>query len=245
MFWLFGDSGVPIVFAASSQAPSQGALAEKTLQRAIQLANEKERGVSVVYDGIVYSPLKLKVESTGQNGFKNWNMRTPVFSGLSLIQSPLEADPYILSQLLEDAVNSLLYYQLYPGMRAEYVTTLIEKGAKNVFLELYDTGTAGLKSGPYSLKDVFSFGRKRGARFFCTSPPEAIIDFSGYSSSIELWREGAVPMGFLTTESSVARFLAASILSDDDEERADIMDSSLENQEPLSLRSNLKRSSRA
>jgi aspartyl-tRNA(Asn)/glutamyl-tRNA(Gln) amidotransferase subunit B len=51
------------------------------------------------------------------------------------------------------------------------------------------------------------------------------VDFSGYTTSRELWRIGAVPMGAYTTETAVARFLAASIIADNDEERAQFMES--------------------
>ena len=49
----------------------------------------------------------------------------------------------------------------------------------------------------------------RGVRFFCTSQQEGIVDFAGYVTSHELWKEGAVPMGALTTESAYTRLLAA------------------------------------
>jgi aspartyl-tRNA(Asn)/glutamyl-tRNA(Gln) amidotransferase subunit B len=50
------------------------------------------------------------------------------------------------------------------------------------------------------------------------------VDFSGYVSSKELWKEGAVPMGALTTETAVARFLAASIIADSEEELVSLME---------------------
>jgi aspartyl-tRNA(Asn)/glutamyl-tRNA(Gln) amidotransferase subunit B len=101
----------------------------------------------------------------------------------------------------------------------------MDRGVKNFFLELYDTGTAGFREGPYSLKRVFTMGKRRNTRFYCSSQQEGIVDFSGYTTSWELWREGAVPMGAYTTETAVARFLAASIIADNEEERAEFMDS--------------------
>jgi aspartyl-tRNA(Asn)/glutamyl-tRNA(Gln) amidotransferase subunit B len=158
-------------------------------------------------------------------------MTNPVFSGSSLLTGPLEADTYVFTQLLEDAVNSLCVIRLYPGLRSEYITSIMEHGARYFFLELYDTGTAGFREGPYSLKRAFSLGRKRQIRFYCTSQQEGIVDFSGYSTSRELWREGAVPLGAYTTETAVARFLAASLIADSEEER----DSLMENTAPESL----------
>ena len=68
-------------------------------------------------------------------------------------------------------------------------------------------------------------GRKRQSRFYCTSQQEGMVDFSGYSTSRTLWKEGAVPMGTYTTETVVARYLAASIIADNEEELESMMES--------------------
>jgi aspartyl-tRNA(Asn)/glutamyl-tRNA(Gln) amidotransferase subunit B len=226
LYWLFADAGAPVVLAASSTPPGASGEAALTMKKAVDLALNKTRGVYVVHGGKVLSPLNLKFERIGAGGCRNWNMAEPVFSGTSLLTGPLEADQYVLSQLLEDAVNSLCVIRIYPGLRADYLGHLMDKGVKNFFLELYDTGTAGFREGPYSLKRVFTAGKGRGVRFYCCSQQEGIVDFSGYTTSRELWREGAVPMGAYTTETAVARFLAASIIADDDSERALLMDGS-------------------
>jgi aspartyl-tRNA(Asn)/glutamyl-tRNA(Gln) amidotransferase subunit B len=225
LYWLFADAGAPIVLAASSTPPGASPEAARTMKKAVALALSKPKGVYVVHGGKVLSPLNLKFERIGTDGFRNWNMEEPVFSGTSLLTGPLEADQYVLSQLLEEAVNSMCVIRIYPGLRSDYLGYLMEKGVKNFFLELYDTGTAGFREGPYSLKRVFTMGKRRGARFYCCSQQEGIVDFSGYTTSRELWREGAVPMGAYTTETVAARFLAASIIADNDEERAQFMDS--------------------
>jgi aspartyl-tRNA(Asn)/glutamyl-tRNA(Gln) amidotransferase subunit B len=225
VYWLFADAGAPIVLAASSTPPGAGSEAARTMKKAVALALRKQRGVYVVNGGKVLSPLNLKFERIGSDGFRNWNMGTPVFYGTSLLTGPLEADQYVLSQLLEDAVNSMCVTRIYPGLRSDYLISLMDRGVKNFFLELYDTGTAGFREGPYNLKRVFTLGKRRGVRFYCSSQQEGIVDFSGYTSSRELWREGAVPMGAYTTETAVARFLAASIIADSEDERADLMES--------------------
>jgi aspartyl-tRNA(Asn)/glutamyl-tRNA(Gln) amidotransferase subunit B len=224
LYWLFADASAPIVLAASSTPPGASSEASRTMQKAIALALEKPKGVYVVNSGKVLSPLNLKFERIGTDGFRNWNMEAPVFSGTSLLTGPLEADQYVLSQLLEEAVNSICVIRIYPGIRSDYLLSLMDKGVKNFFLELYDTGTAGFREGPYSLKRAFTQGKRRGTRFYCSSQQEGIVDFSGYATSRELWREGAVPMGAYTTETAVARFLAAGIIADTDEERAQLMD---------------------
>jgi aspartyl-tRNA(Asn)/glutamyl-tRNA(Gln) amidotransferase subunit B len=225
LYWLFSDAGAPIVLAASSTPPGASPEAARTMKKAVALALSKPKGVYVVHGGKVLSPLNLKFERIGTDGFRNWNMEEPVFSGTSLLTGPLEADQYVLAQLLEEAVNSMCVIRIYPGLRSDYLGYLMDKGVRNFFLELYDTGTAGFREGPYSLKRTFTTGKRRGARFYCCSQQEGIVDFSGYTTSRELWREGAVPMGAYTTETVVARFLAASIIADNDEERAQFMDS--------------------
>ncbi|MDR3160550.1 MAG: asparaginase domain-containing protein [Spirochaetaceae bacterium] len=225
LYWLFADAGAPIVLAASSTPPGTSSEAARTMKKAVALAVSKLKGVYVVHGGKVLSPLNLKFERIGTDGFRNWNMGIPIFSGTSLLTGPLEADQYVLAQLLEEAVNSMCVTRIYPGLRSDYLGALMDKGVKNFFLELYDTGTAGIREGPYSLKRVFTVGKRRGARFYCSSQQEGIVDFSAYTTSRELWRIGAVPMGAYTTETAVARFLAASIIADNDEERAQFMES--------------------
>lgn len=224
LYWLFADAGAPVVLAASSVPPGVSSEARDTMRQAVALAMEKRTGVYVVYGGKVHSPLNLKFERLGRDGFRNWNMREPLFTGTSLLTGPLEADQYVLSQLLEDAANSMCVVRVYPGLRADYLTGLIDQGVRRFFLELYDTGTASFREGPYSLKRAFAVGRRVGVRFYCSSQQEGVVDFKGYSTSRELWREGAVPMGGLTTESAVARYLAASIIADSDEELEVLME---------------------
>ncbi|MDR2020443.1 MAG: asparaginase domain-containing protein [Treponema sp.] len=224
LYWLFAGAAAPIVLAASSTPPGVSSEARRTMEKAVDLALKKPGGVYVVHGGRVLSPLNLKFERIGGDCFRNWNMGPPVFSGTALLTGPLEADRYVLAQLLEEAVNSMCVIRIYPGLRSDYLLSLMDRGVKNFFLELYDTGTAGFREGPYSLKRVFAAGKRRQVRFYCTSQQEGIVDFSGYSTSRELWREGAVPMGACTTETAVARFLAASIIADNEEERARLME---------------------
>ncbi|MDR2404168.1 MAG: asparaginase domain-containing protein [Spirochaetaceae bacterium] len=225
LYWLFADTNAPIVLAASSTPSGISQEASRTIKKAVDLAVGKPRGVYVVNGGKVLSPLNLKYERIGSDGFRNWNMGSPVFSGNCFLSGPLEVDQYILAQLLEEAVNSMCIIRIYPGLRSDYLLYLMDKGVKNFFLELYDTGTAGFREGPYSLRRVLGVGKRRGVRFYCSSQQEGFVDFSGYSSARELWRGGAVPMGAYTTETAVARFLAASIVADNEDERAKLMDS--------------------
>jgi aspartyl-tRNA(Asn)/glutamyl-tRNA(Gln) amidotransferase subunit B len=194
------------------------------MNMAVDLAIEKKTGIYVVHGGRVLSPLNLKFERIGSDGFRNWNMTTPIFSGTSLLTGPLEADQYVLTKLLEDATNSMCVFRIYPGMRSDFLISLMEQGVRNFFLELYDTGTAGFREGPYSLKRAFAIGRKKQAHFYCTSQQEGLVDFSEYSTSKELWKEGAIPMGVYTTETVVARYLAASIIADNEAEREQLME---------------------
>ena len=48
--------------------------------------------------------------------------------------------------------------------------------------------------------------------------------FSDYVTSHELWKEGAIPMGFLTTESAYTRLLAALLNCETEEEVIHLME---------------------
>ncbi|MDR3122878.1 MAG: asparaginase domain-containing protein, partial [Treponema sp.] len=148
IYWLFADANAPIVFAASSTPPGLSSEAKRTMKKAVSLALGKDKGVYVVHGGRVLSPLNLKFEHIGVDGFRNWNMKAPIFSGAPLLVGPLEADQYVLAKLLETAVNSMCVIRIYPGIRPDYLVSLMDRGVKNFFLELYDTGTAGFREGP-------------------------------------------------------------------------------------------------
>ena len=81
-----------------------------------------------------------------------------------------------------------------------------------------------MKDSSYSLKEFLKRGKKRQCRFYCTSQQEEVIDFSNYASARNLWKEGAVPMGMLTTETAIALYYAASLVCDTQEELDRIME---------------------
>ncbi|ULQ60907.1 hypothetical protein K7I13_06510 [Brucepastera parasyntrophica] len=147
-----------------------------------------------------------------------------VYSGLGLLTDIKDTDRYVMSQILCEAADRMHICRIYPGMRANHLSALIDKGVLYFFLELYEKGTGNMKEGPYSLKPLLIQGHKRNCRFFCTSQQEAVVDFSGYSTSRRMWREGAVPMGSLTTESAVALYFAASLVCDSLEELDEILE---------------------
>jgi aspartyl-tRNA(Asn)/glutamyl-tRNA(Gln) amidotransferase subunit B len=125
---------------------------------------------------------------------------------------------------LEQVISRSCILKVYPGMKGDYLIALINAGVRYFILELYDTGTANLRESPFSLKKAFMYGKTKGVRFFCTSQQEGIVDFSGYITSHELWREGAIPMGFLTTESAYTRLLAACLSCETEEEIIRLME---------------------
>ena len=89
---------------------------------------------------------------------------------------------------------------------------------KNFVLELYDTGTANLRDSPYSLRRALMAAREKGVSFFCTSQQEGIVDLSRYATAQELWREGAIPMGPLATESAWTKLVVCSAFSETPEQ---------------------------
>src|SRR5208337_3662225 len=220
VFWLFPRPQVPIVLAASLQpAGKPGSDAIATLRMAIRTAAEREPGVYVVFGGRVLSPVNLKFERMAADGFRNWNMSTPCHAGAPLFDElVLGSDRESLKSRLEAAINSTLILRVYPGMRAEHIVDLMDRGVRNFVLELYDTGTANLRDSPYSLRRALLAAREKGVSFFCTSQQEGIVDLSRYATAHELWREGAIPMGPLATESAWTKLVVCSAFSDTPEQ---------------------------
>jgi aspartyl-tRNA(Asn)/glutamyl-tRNA(Gln) amidotransferase subunit B len=50
------------------------------------------------------------------------------------------------------------------------------------------------------------------------------VDFSEYVTAHELWKEGAVPMGCLTTESAYAKLIAAQLAAESPEDVVRLME---------------------
>ena len=220
VFWLFPQPPVPIVLAASLSTPSrEGSDAIPTLRKAIQTAADGLPGVYVVFGAKVFSPVNLKFERMTADGFRNWNMEKPCHTASALFDDlSLSGEREKLRARLEAAINSTLIIRVYPGMRGDHLIELMDRGVRNFVLELYDTGTANLRDSPYSLRRVFLAAREKGVHFFCTSQQEGVVDFSRYATSHELWREGAIPMGSLTTESAWTKLVVCSAFSETEEE---------------------------
>lgn len=227
LYWLFSDASVPIVLTASSETPSASTEAEGNLELAIELASQKKGGVYVVFNKQVYSPLNLKLEKSGKEGFRNWNLKKAHHSKSGPIAhhlSTADFDSFIVKQILKNAADSLFVCKIYPGMKISLYQELIEKGIRYFILELYETGTVSMKRGDYSLKSLLENGKKRDCVFYCTSQQESIVNFSSFSTSKRAWREGAIPMGALTTESVLALYFAVSLASDTKEEFSALME---------------------
>ncbi len=156
--------------------------------------------------------------------FRNWNMDRPVYSGRPLSREPAELPRDELTQWLERAVRAVFVAKVFPGMQGDSLIALMNAGVRYFILELFDTGTANLRESPYSLRKAFQHGEQVGANFFCTSQQEIAVDFSEYVTGHELWREGAIPMGGLTTESVYTRLLVALLVAENDEELVKLME---------------------
>ncbi|MCR5606224.1 MAG: asparaginase domain-containing protein [Treponema sp.] len=229
LYWLFSDMSVPVVLTASNSIPEDSPEeAKKNLQMAIKVAKEKRNGVYVVYNGKVLSPLNLKFEKPTEDGFRNWNLKEAVFteSGPLALQfaTITEPDSSVMSRLIEDSANKMLVFRTYPGFKSDRYEQLIDENLDTFFLELYASGTGNMRHGDYTLKNILLKGRRKGCHIYCTSQQESKINFSNYVTSASVWREGAVPMGRLTTESAIALYYAASLLSDSSNELAEIME---------------------
>ena len=229
LFWLFSDSDVPIVLTASSKTPDTSDEAKNNLMLAMETATKEKSGVYVSFGEKILSPLNLKFINTSPTGFVNWNMKSPIFTKSGSLAQHFsgitDLDPFVLKQVLKEAADSMIVCKVYPGLKMDLYTSLIKEGISNFILELYETGTGSMRRTDYSLKSLLIKGRKNDCRFFCTSQQESPINFSQYSTSRRVWREGAVPMGRLTTESAVALYFATSLVADSQEEFDTFMES--------------------
>ena len=229
LYWLFADAPVPIVLTVLNEFPSsesdEHTEAQYNLNEAIRLAWDKTSGVYVSFKGKVLSPLNLKCMGSVYGGrFVNWNIPQPIFKGEGLLNEYEESDPFILRSILNEAARSMFLIKTYPGIKTEYLLEFLKKDIAFFFLELYEKGTANMKESPYSLKEFLNRGKKQNCCFYCTSQQEENVDFSGYGTAWNVWKEGAIPMGMLTTETAIALYYAASLVCDTQEELSAIME---------------------
>ena len=230
LFWLFSAADVPVVITASVALPQESDEPKKNLELAVQTARSKKNGVYVVYGGKVLSALNLKFMNKHADGFVNWNMAKPLYTMDGFVSqqflSVSSPDSEAMTDLLNEAASRFALVRLYPGQPASRLEHLLdaETGVDTMVVELYASGTGNMRNSDYSLKPLLLNGHKHGCRFYCTSQQECRVDFSEYSTSARVWREGAVPMGALTTESVVALYFASYLLADDDKELAEFME---------------------
>ncbi|MFA6856074.1 MAG: asparaginase domain-containing protein [Treponema sp.] len=228
LYWLFSDAQVPVVLTASSSLPSESSEAEENLSLAIKTAVEKKSGVYVAFGSKILSPLNLRFERPTRDGFRSWNLSKPVFTESGPVATQFadipDPDRDVMERLLTEASGKLLICRLYPGFRSDLYKKMIEEQIHTVFLELYEAGTGDMRSNDFSLKPLLMYGKQKNVHFYCTSQQETNVDFSQYITSLRVWREGAVPMGYLTTESAVALYLACSLVSDTPAELDDLME---------------------
>lgn len=228
LYWLFSDAQVPVVLTASSSLPSESTEAEENLTLAVKTAAEKKTGVYVAFGGKILSPLNLRFERPTRDGFRSWNLSRPVFTESGPVATQFaeisEPDRDVMERLLTEASGKMLICRLYPGFRSDLYKKMLEERIHTVFLELYEAGTGDMRSNDFSLKPLLMYGKKKNVRFYCTSQQETTVDFSQYITSLRVWREGAVPMGYLTTESAAALYLACSLVADTTAELDDLME---------------------
>ncbi len=227
LYWLFADSEVPIVLTASSTLPSESMEAETNLRLAIETAAEKKNGVYVVFGDKILSPLNLHFDRPGS--FCNWNLEEPKYTESGPISNAFngtgELDKDVLSRMLVEASNRMFMCRLYPGFRSDlYKDILKYSPVHSIFLEMYGIGAGNISDSDFSLKNMLLAGNRRGIRFYCTSQQKISLDFSQYVTAHGIWREGAVPMGYLTTESVIALYYACAITADNDQEFDELME---------------------
>lgn len=234
LYWLFSASQVPVVLTASSTIPAEGSEAVENLKTALETARDKKGGVYVVYGRKVLSPLNLKYTGGEKDAFSVWNMKDNMFASKSLLSqnflSVQQPDSNVMADILNEAANRMEVVKLYPGLPGARLAQSMntENGIDTVILELYGHGTGNVRNSDYSLKSLLFRGRKNGATFYCTSQQESKVDFREFATSADVWREGAVPMGSLTTESVIALYFAASLVADNSRELKELMENGAE-----------------
>ncbi len=227
LYWLFSDCEVPIVLTASSTLPYESSEAEQNLKLALETASKEKKGVFVVFGQKILSPLNLHLERPGS--FCNWNLSTHHFIDNGPIATQLnscgELDKEVLTRILVEASEKMFTCRLYPGFRSDIYNSIIKYSkVKSIFLEMYGIGSGNMSNSDFSLKPMLLAGKQHGIRFYCTSQQMINLDFSQYITAHGVWREGAVPMGYLTTESVIALYFACSIVSDNQTEFEELME---------------------
>lgn len=227
LYWLFSDSEVPIVITASSTLPLETTEAEINLRLALETATKEKSGVFVVYGGKVLSPLNLHFERPGI--FSNWNLTSQKFRESGPVATQFngitDLDRDVVSRLLAEASRKMFMCRLYPGFRSDLYNNMLKySSVHSIFIEMYGIGSGNMNDSDYSLKPMLLTGNRRGMKFYCTSQQKINLDFSQYITAHGVWREGAVPMGYLTTESAVALYFACSLCADNDAELDEMME---------------------
>jgi aspartyl-tRNA(Asn)/glutamyl-tRNA(Gln) amidotransferase subunit B len=224
LYWFFADTKIPVVLTAATVPTEAGARSDAVanLRRSVTTVSAGERGIHVVYGEDDFYPLNLKFERAGVTAvagspgdypgqFRNWNATGLKRGGRAVAATGRTLEVATLTGALEAAIRNSHIVKVYPGMRGETLIALMDAGVRYFVLEIFDTGTASLRESPFSLRRAFSYARERGVLFFCTSQQEGVVDFSEYVTAHGLWREGAIPMGGLTTESVWTRLIAAQV----------------------------------
>lgn len=227
LFWLFSDAGVPVVLTASSSLPSESSEAADNLRLAIKTAVEQKNGVYVTFGGKILSPLNLHFDRPGS--FCNWNLKEQLYTDTGPIAMQFsgigELDKEVITRLLVEASGKMFMCRLYPGFRSDlYKSIIAYSKVHSIFLEMYGIGSGNMKNSDFSLKPLLLSGNSKGIRFYCTSQQKINLDFSQYVTALNVWREGAVPMGYLTTESAVALYFACAIAADNEVEFDELME---------------------
>lgn len=229
LYWLFSASRVPIVLTASSAIPSESSEAKESLALAVRTAQEKKGGVFVAYKGRLHSPLNLKYTGGSDDSFSVWNPDGGQGTGGVISESFLSVplpDKDVMASLLNDAAARLEVVKLFPGLLGSRLADRIgaESGVDTVILELYGRGTGDMRDSSYSLRPLLARGKKYGVTFYCCSQQEKAVDLGGFATASNVWREGAVPMGRLTTESVTALYFAAALVADNAAELKELME---------------------
>lgn len=226
LYWLFADSPIPIVLTASVAVPDTEGM-QCTLNEAIRLAAQKDRGIYVLSNGLVLSPLNLKYESgssSRQSSLTNWNMKQPLFHGEGLLTDYKGSDRLVFESLLSEAAERMFLIKTYPGIPQSYLLPLLKNDIHTFFLELHENEPMPAEEYPSFLKEFLKRGKKQQCRFYTTCRQEGETGFVGENQMHPVHNGGIIPIGMLTVETAIALYYAASLVCDTEEELDHIME---------------------
>ena len=226
LYWLFADTPIPIVLTAPATVSESYAI-QSTITNAIHLASQKDRGIYVLFNGAVLSPLNIRYEGGSSDQHScliNWNMKQLLFQGVGLLTDYEGSDQLVFESLLSEATERMVFIKTYPGIQQAFLLPLLKNDIHTFFLELYENELISAQGYPPFLKEFLKRGKKQQCRFYATSQQGGLTRNAVESKVQPEQGTGIIPIGMFTSETAIALYYAASLVCDTEEELDHIME---------------------